>query len=76
MGTLALLSKDHTRGGVSVDLSVSFTSAAPVGSSLTIIGKVLKYGRSMGFTEVKVFNEEDTLIASGRHTKAFPFKKK
>ena len=72
VGTLALLSQDPLRGGVSVDLNVSYCAAAKVGQPLTITGRCLKLGGRLGFTEVEVRTqtEERTLIATGRHTKA------
>jgi acyl-coenzyme A thioesterase 13 len=72
MGTLALLAKDHKRGGVSIDLNVSFLNAAPLGSKIICKGAVLKLGKNLGFTEVEILNEEGKIIATGRHTKAFP----
>ena len=71
MGTLALISVDHTRAGVSVDLSVSFCSAAKSGDEIVAVGRVLKAGRALGFTEVHIRDKSSgRLIASGRHTKA------
>ncbi len=49
---MALLSVDSSKPGVSVDLNVSFIAAAQKGQTLTIEGRVLKLGRSLGFTEV------------------------
>ena len=75
IGTLALLAKDHTRGGVSVDLNLSYVSAVPLGKNVICRGKVLKIGRTLGFTEVDILNAEGAIVASGRHTKAFPLPK-
>ena len=71
MGTLALLSVDHTRGGVSVDLNVSFVAAARPNDALVATGIVLKTGKTLGFTEVQVRRADNgKLVATGRHTKA------
>lgn len=73
VGTLALLTKDHNKPGVSLDLNVTYIQAAQIGDKITCKGKVLKLGNSFGFTEVELFRESDgKLIATGRHTKAFP----
>eukprot|EP00039_Didymoeca_costata_P011723 m.165896 g.165896 ORF g.165896 m.165896 type:complete len:186 (+) comp15268_c0_seq10:127-684(+) len=72
MGTLAILSLDPTRPGVSVDINVTFVSAAKVHTEIEAIGKALKVGKRMGFTDVEIRRVEDSqLVASGRHTKAF-----
>lgn len=98
---MALLSRDPTKPGVSVDINVSYCSAPKVGSMLDIEGRcdelwrlhmtprrVLKLGRSLGFTEVSIHSDGlhnphtacvlrcylGKLVATGRHTKAFPKK--
>eukprot|EP00045_Choanoeca_perplexa_P005488 m.46442 g.46442 ORF g.46442 m.46442 type:complete len:175 (+) comp13151_c0_seq2:702-1226(+) len=71
VGTLALLSRDATKPGVTVELSTSYTSSAKAGDSLRVEGKVLKMGRRLGFTQVEIFrSSDDALVATGRHTKA------
>jgi acyl-coenzyme A thioesterase 13 len=71
VGTMALLAKDHKRGGVSVDLNVSFVKAAKTGDTVRIRGRVLKLGKTLGFTQVDVLAADGvTLLATGRHTKA------
>lgn len=71
-GTLALLSKDQNKPGVSVELNVSFCSAAPAGSSIEIEGKVVKYGKSLAFTQIDMYDKiSRRQIATGRHTKYF-----
>ena len=71
VGTLALLGKDPTRPGVSIEMNQSFTSAAKVGDQLRISGTVLRSGKTLGFTEVNIYiaDESARLVASGRHTK-------
>lgn len=71
VGTMALLSQDPLRAGVSVELSTSFTAAAKSGDSVRCVGRVTKMGRKLGFTQVDLYRVSDgTLAASGRHTKA------
>ena len=71
VGTMAILSLDVTKPGVSVDLNVSFVSAAKSGENVVIKGTCHKLGRKLGFTEVRIESEDGKLIATGRHTKAF-----
>mmetsp|Transcript_41063 Transcript_41063/g.82315 ORF Transcript_41063/g.82315 Transcript_41063/m.82315 type:complete len:96 (+) Transcript_41063:271-558(+) len=71
VGTLALLGRDPTRPGVSVEMNQSFCAAAKEGEQLLITGKVLRYGKKLGFTEVAIRTDADRLIAVGRHTKFF-----
>mmetsp|Transcript_49517 Transcript_49517/g.107256 ORF Transcript_49517/g.107256 Transcript_49517/m.107256 type:complete len:175 (+) Transcript_49517:266-790(+) len=61
VGTIALLSKDMQRAGVSVEMNQTFCSAARIGEWVWVHGAVLKYGRRLGFTEVRIFSRgEDT----------------
>lgn len=76
LGTMAILSKDPLRPGVSVDLNVSFLSAAKVGETIVAEGHLLKMGRSLAFTQVNLLHTDGSVVATGRHTKAFPFIKK
>jgi len=70
VGTMALLTLDHERAGVTVDLNASYTNAARVGDTLMIEGRVLKTGKTLGFTEVTINRKSDgKLVAKGRHTK-------
>ncbi len=72
VGTLALLTKDATRPGVSVELNCSFLSPAMVGDEIEVTGRVLRYGKRLGFTQVDIVRVKDNkLVATGRHTKAF-----
>lgn len=70
LGTLALLSKDNMRPGISIELNICFLKPACVGDQLTLYGSVLKYGKKVGFTEVQIM-KNDEIIATGRHTKYF-----
>ena len=74
VGTLALLGRDPTRPGVSVEMNQSFCSAAREGETLHIEGTVLRYGRTLGFTEVSIRaapkdGKPGKVVAVGRHTK-------
>lgn len=71
VGTMAALTRDPMRAGVSVDINVSFASAAKAGDTVRCEGRVLKQGKRLAFTQVDIYRKSDnTLIATGRHTKA------
>jgi acyl-coenzyme A thioesterase 13 len=70
VGTMAVLSKDPLKPGVSVELNVSFIRAANVGETINIEGRLLKLGRKLAYTQVDLIAEDGKLIATGRHTKA------
>lgn len=71
VGTMALLTQDPLRAGVSVELSVSFLAATKVGEDVVIEGRVLRQGKKLGFTQVDLRRKSDgALLATGRHTKA------
>ena len=81
VGTMALLSVDPSKAGVSVEMNQTFCSAAAVGEKLSLTGRTLRYGRSLAFAEVEVRKwptgrevegELPALVAVGRHTKMFP----
>ena len=72
VGSMALLSRDPTRAGVSVDLSVSYLAAARAGDTVRCLGRALKVGRRLGFSCVELRRKADgELLAVGRHTKAY-----
>jgi acyl-coenzyme A thioesterase 13 len=73
VGTMALLGRDPRRPGVSVEMNQSFCAAAAQGERLIVEGKVTKYGKRLGFTEVTVRSAErpERVVAIGRHTKFF-----
>jgi acyl-CoA thioesterase len=48
---------------VASTLNVYFVSSAKVGDTLTAEGRVIKSGRKAGFTEVRVVNQENKLVA-------------
>lgn len=70
-GTVAIIATDREhRPGVSVDLNVSYLSAAPADSVVIAEAVVLKTGRTLAFVEVSVRREQDgVLVAQGRMTK-------
>eukprot|EP00127_Corallochytrium_limacisporum_P005545 Clim_evm62s207 gene=Clim_evmTU62s207 len=70
VGTIALLTMDYKRPGVSVDINVSYIGTAKEGETIFIEGTALKVGKRLGFSDVKLTKEDGTVIASGRHTKA------
>ena len=69
VGTLALLSLDPTRAGVSVEMNTTFVAAAKAGAAVSVTGRVLKAGKKLGFTSVDL-RVGAQLVATGRHTKA------
>ena len=71
VGTLALLAKDGSRGGVSVDIQCQYLDSVEVTDTLRCEGRVLKLGKRLGFTEVLLYRESDgKLVATGKHIKA------
>jgi len=70
--TYAIMSLDDGRHpGVSVELNVSFLSAAPKGTRIFIESEVQKSGKSLAFSTctIKKKTESGRLVAMGRHTK-------
>ena len=72
VGTMALLGVDPSRAGVSVEMNQSFCAAARIGDPIRAVGTVVRYGRTLGFSEVTVANASGKTVAIGRHTKFFP----
>jgi acyl-coenzyme A thioesterase 13 len=72
VGTMACLTKDPLRPGVSVDMAQTFLSAAKVGDKVWVEGKCLRSGKRLAFTEVVLRKDsrDGELVATGRHTKA------
>jgi len=68
---MALITENPLKPGVSIELSVSFMNAAKENDNLQIVGRVLKCGKSIGFTQVDFIRVSDgKLIATAKHTKA------
>ena len=48
------LSKDPSRAGVSIEMNQTFCSAAKLGEKIVLLGSTLRYGKTLGFTEVEL----------------------
>eukprot|EP00055_Hartaetosiga_balthica_P008069 m.28923 g.28923 ORF g.28923 m.28923 type:complete len:232 (-) comp6103_c0_seq1:3737-4432(-) len=71
VGTMALLTLDPSRPGVSLEINTTYVRAAKLNETVTITGRVLKSGGKIGFTQVDITRSSDgELVATGRHTKA------
>ncbi|XP_061729652.1 acyl-coenzyme A thioesterase 13-like [Cydia pomonella] len=71
ISTYALTANDNvdTRG-VSIDLSVSYYTAAKEGDEIEVEAVTKKLGKKIAFLEVEVRNKAtNKILASGRHTK-------
>uniref|UniRef100_A0A8C2T358 Acyl-coenzyme A thioesterase 13 n=2 Tax=Coturnix japonica TaxID=93934 RepID=A0A8C2T358_COTJA len=70
VSTFALLYTERALPGVSVDMNITYASAAKVGEEVLITAQVLKQGRNLAFASVDLTNKATgKLIAQGRHTK-------
>ncbi|XP_042320962.1 acyl-coenzyme A thioesterase 13 [Sceloporus undulatus] len=70
VSTAALLCTERGSPGVSVDMNITYMSAAKIGDEIQITAKILKQGRSLAFATVDLTNKATgRLIAQGRHTK-------
>ncbi|XP_039270213.1 acyl-coenzyme A thioesterase 13-like [Styela clava] len=69
ISTLAIASTKDNKFGVSVDLNVSFISAASPGEKIVIESEVLRTGKNLAFANVNILKEDGKLVATGRHTK-------
>lgn len=70
VSTTALLSTERAAPGVSVDMNITYMSAARVGEELVIAAHVLRQGRTLAFATVDITNKATgRLVAQGRHTK-------
>ena len=65
--TVALLAMG-SKPGVSIDLGVSYLSAAKSGDIVTVETDCKKLGRTLAFLEAE-FKVNEKLIATGKHTK-------
>ncbi|KAL2123607.1 hypothetical protein VTJ04DRAFT_4062 [Mycothermus thermophilus] len=75
-GGLAIATWDLRAGtGVSVDIHVEYLSSPKLGDEVEIEGRVDRVGRSLAFTEVRIWKvdketgERGQLVVVGRHTK-------
>ncbi|XP_053719811.1 acyl-coenzyme A thioesterase 13 [Synchiropus splendidus] len=70
ISTLAIMNSERGAPGVSVDLNVTYMSAAKLGDDVLITAHVLKEGRTLAFANVDLTNKATgKMIAAGRHTK-------
>jgi acyl-coenzyme A thioesterase 13 len=71
-GTVALASEDRDgRPGVTTDLNVSYlTPGLP--PRVVARARALKVGRTLGYVQVDIFNDDGKLVAQGRMTKYMP----
>ncbi|NXI50726.1 ACO13 thioesterase, partial [Chloroceryle aenea] len=70
VSTAALLYTERAMPGVSVDMNITYTSAAKIGEDILITAQILKQGRNIAFATVDLTNKTTgKLIAQGRHTK-------
>merc|ERR1712004_954269 len=70
LSTIGLMTTGEGRPGVSVNINVSYISAARVGEDIVIESETLKLGRTLAFLKVDISRKSDgKLIASGSHTK-------
>lgn len=67
--TGTVLTKPPHLPGVSIDMSISYLRAAPVGEEITINTEVVKMGRTLAFTSAELLNKDGKLIAKASHTK-------
>ena len=69
LSTAALVSVSDS-SGVTLDLNVSYMTAAKDGDSVVIDARVLKVGKSTAALEVELRSvQTGSLVAKGRHTK-------
>ncbi|XP_033010601.1 acyl-coenzyme A thioesterase 13 [Lacerta agilis] len=70
VSTFALLYTERAAPGVSVDMNITYMSAAKIGDEIQITAEILKQGRKLAFANVDLINKATgKLIAQGRHTK-------
>ena len=73
LSTYSFLVKDKKyRSGVSVVLSAELLRNVSPGTEIRIVSKVSKIGRSIGFSDMFMYNEKEELVARGYHTKYLP----
>ncbi|EGC37681.1 hypothetical protein DICPUDRAFT_29922 [Dictyostelium purpureum] len=80
ISSLAIISLnlDKVSPSVSVEISVNYSSSAPVDRKIYFISNVYKTGRSLAFTDttIRLDSEEGQIVAKGSHTKFLPIQKK
>ena len=68
-GGMALAASGLESTGVSVDIHVSYASAAREGDDIEVEAWVVRRGRSVGFTGVEIRKVGGGIVATGSHTK-------
>ena len=62
--------KDCQTGGMSVNMNISYMSAAKVGETIIIDSETTKFGKTLAFLNVTIREKlSGRLIAQGSHTK-------
>lgn len=70
ISTLALMTKNDSVPGVSVDIHVSYLKSAKEGDVVLIEADTIKTGRNLAFLECVLKHKKDgSIIAKGAHTK-------
>lgn len=73
LSTYCFLIKDkNCRSGVSIDLSAEILQDIPAGSKIHVVSQVSKIGRTIGFSDLHMYNDNQELVARGFHTKYLP----
>jgi len=67
--TITVVTKPPHLPGVSIDMSISYLRAAPVGDEISIYAEVVKMGRTLAFTSAELLNKDGKLLAKASHTK-------
>ncbi|CAJ0608647.1 unnamed protein product [Cylicocyclus nassatus] len=71
--TQACMASPRGLPGVSVDMHITYLSAAKEGETVLIDAEVIREGKTLTFTRADLINTAtDKIIATGLHTKAFP----
>ncbi|KAI9018190.1 putative PaaI_thioesterase family protein [Hyaloraphidium curvatum] len=74
-GSLAISSMgDNYQKHVSIDINTTFLKPAPIGSTITVVSKADKVGKTLGFTTTTILNGTD-VVCRGSHTKYLFFPK-
>ncbi|RZF46798.1 hypothetical protein LSTR_LSTR012021 [Laodelphax striatellus] len=69
ISSMALITTKKGNAGVSVDMSISYLRAAPLGEKIIIEAKTNKSGKTLAFLDVAIKKTNGDLIATGTHTK-------
>ncbi|EGG23326.1 thioesterase superfamily protein [Cavenderia fasciculata] len=64
-----VLFTNDTKQSFSIDLSINYATAAPLGQPITIVSNVYKIGKKLVFTETTISNTSGVCIAKGTHNK-------